>query len=79
MASFRGLVLQRPYQRAKHFAQALALGENWLQIEHRDDTNTFCQKQVRFQLLQGALGDSQMLYEVAGVFSPVTFRNVGRD
>jgi len=77
MASFRRLVLQRAYQRAKHFAQALALGENWLQIEHRHDTDAFCQKQMRFQFLQGALGDSQMLYEVAGVFSSMTFRNVG--
>jgi hypothetical protein len=79
MASFRGLVLQRPHQCAKHFSQALALGENWLQIEHWHDTDTFCQKQMRFQFRQGALRDSQMLNEVPGVFSPVTFGNVGRD
>jgi hypothetical protein len=58
MASFRGLFLQRPYQCAKHFAQALALAGNWLQIGYRHDTDTFRQEQVRFQLLQGALGGS---------------------
>jgi hypothetical protein len=78
MVSFRRLVLKRPYQGAEHFSQALALGENWSQVDHRQDADAFCQKQMRFQLFQGALRDSQMLYEAAGVFPPVTFGNVGR-
>src|SRR6202171_1770076 len=33
---------------------------------------------MRFQLFQRALWYSQMLHEIAGVFPPVTFRNMGR-
>src|SRR5437879_4651953 len=77
MASFRRLVLQRPYQGAKHFAQALALRENRLQIQHRQDANALRQKQMRFELFQRALRDSRMLHEASGIFSPVTFRNIG--
>jgi len=79
MVSFRRLFLQRPYQSAKHFAQALALRENRLQIQHRQDADALRQKQMRFELFQRALRDSQMLHEVAGIFLPVTFRNIGRN
>jgi hypothetical protein len=51
MASLRGLVLQRPYQRTKHFAQALALGENWLQIHGGKNSDAFRQNQVSLQFL----------------------------
>jgi hypothetical protein len=77
MASFHGLLLQRPYQSAKHFAQALALNKNWLQIQHWQYAYALRQKQVRFQLFQRALRDSQMLHEVAGILAPMAFRNIG--
>ncbi len=78
-SSGSGLFLQRPYQNAKHFAQALALDENRLQIQRWQDTDALGQKQVRFQLFQRALRDSQMLHEAAGIFPTVTFRDIGRN
>jgi hypothetical protein len=38
-SSGSGLFLQRPYQSSKHFSQALALSENRLQIQRRQDTD----------------------------------------
>src|SRR6266436_6755155 len=34
---------------------------------------------MRFRLFERALRDSQMLHEIAGIFPPVAFRNIGRN
>jgi hypothetical protein len=47
--SFRGFVLQRSYQRANHFAQALASPHCDVQVGNGENSDALRQQQMSFQ------------------------------
>jgi len=71
--------LQRPDERSEHLANRFAPRQRRIDLSLARHANAHCKQQMRFELLQRTLRDSQVLNEAARVLSTMTFRDIRRN
>jgi hypothetical protein len=78
-SAFWRSLLQCAYEQPKHLANGRAMFHRSLDAFFADQADPFGKQQVRLQLPQRSLRDTEILDESLGIFASMAFRDIGRD